>query len=334
MLEMTDEIIEVQEKAKLDDEKKWCVYCHTSPSGKKYIGITSIKPERRFNHGNGYLRKSKDGKYFQPAIAHAILKYPDFDNDWQHEILYKELTQDEAENKEKQLIIEYKTKDPKYGYNISSGGGAMVGEENPMYGKSLRDFISDEEYNQWKINISTGVSKFYAEHPEECQKRSDRTKLLWKNTEFREAFARKMSGENNPNYGSCKFVGENHPMWGKHHSEESKKKNRDAHLGKQVGINNPTSKSIYSKELDRMFWGAKQANDEFGISVAHISSCCRGKRKHAGRHPVTGELLKWNYIFDQKQTDGAIINGAITLGYITENQAKEYLDNLKQKEIE
>ena len=37
---MTEKIIDVQNETKIDDEKKWCVYMHTSPSGKKYIGIT------------------------------------------------------------------------------------------------------------------------------------------------------------------------------------------------------------------------------------------------------------------------------------------------------
>lgn len=329
MLEMTDEIvIEEQPNTKIDDEKKWCVYCHTSPSGKKYIGITSIKPERRFNHGNGYLKKNKNGKYFQPAMAHAIVKYPDFDNDWKHEILYDRLTQVDAESKEKQLIAEYKTKDPKYGYNISPGGNAMAGEDNPMYGKSLKDFISEEEYSQWKVNISSGVSKFYAEHPEECKKRSDRTKALWDNKEFREMFTIKMSGENNPNYGSHKFAGENHPMWGKHQSEESKRKNREAHIGKQIGLNNPSTKPIYCQELNRIFWGAKQIQDEFGINVSHVSDCCKGKRKHAGVDPITHEKLSWLFCKDYTYKNGESVIGAISLGYITQEDFDYYLNSL------
>lgn len=331
MAEIVDEIIEVQEDT-TDDKRKWCVYCHTSPSGKRYIGITGVQPKRRFDHGNGYLKTNKDGKYAQPAMANAILKYPDFDNEWKHDILYDELTEAEAKKKEKQLIEEYQTTNPKFGYNISPGGDAMIGKDNPMYGKSLKDFLSKEEYEQWKRNISVGVSKFYAKHPEECKKRSDRTKLLWQDENFRQTFIQKISGENNPNYGGRLFSGETHPMWGRHHSEESKKKNRDAHIGKNTGIDNPTSKPVYSQKLDRIFWGATQVNDELGISVSHISSCCRRKRKHAGLHPVTGELLDWSYIYNQEQNDGTVINGAIALGYVTEDQVNEYVNNLNQKE--
>ena len=105
MTEIVNDIIEVQEDA-IDDERKWCVYCHTSPSGKRYIGITGVQPKRRFDHGNGYLKTNKDGKYAQPAIANAILKYPDFDNEWKHDILYDELTEAEAKKKEIITILQ------------------------------------------------------------------------------------------------------------------------------------------------------------------------------------------------------------------------------------
>lgn len=35
----------------------YCVYKHTSPSGKVYIGITNQKPTRRWREGEGYRPK-------------------------------------------------------------------------------------------------------------------------------------------------------------------------------------------------------------------------------------------------------------------------------------
>ena len=92
--------------------KRYCVYCHTSPSGKRYIGITCQRPTRRWNGGNGYRQN--------PYFYNAILKYG-----WaniRHEILYKGLSRDEACEKEIKLICSYKSNNPKYGYNLSAGG--------------------------------------------------------------------------------------------------------------------------------------------------------------------------------------------------------------------
>jgi hypothetical protein len=40
-----------------NEDKKWCVYVHTNKfNGKKYVGITSTKPEDRWRNGRGYAR--------------------------------------------------------------------------------------------------------------------------------------------------------------------------------------------------------------------------------------------------------------------------------------
>lgn len=90
----------------------YCVYKHTSPSGKVYIGITMKNPLKRWANGLGYCRQS----YF----FNAILKYG-WDN-FTHEILYTGLTKEEACQKEIELIALYRSNQRKYGYNISSGG--------------------------------------------------------------------------------------------------------------------------------------------------------------------------------------------------------------------
>lgn len=89
------------------------VYKHTFPNQKVYIGITKMKPEYRWGHkGNGY--------YQHPFLMNAIQKYG-----WQninHEILFDNLTKQEAEQKEIELIRYYKSNNRKFGYNIANGG--------------------------------------------------------------------------------------------------------------------------------------------------------------------------------------------------------------------
>lgn len=93
-------------------QKSWCVYKHTSPSGKVYIGITSRKAEKRWGHGSNY----RYNRYFYSAIK----KYG-----WEnitHEILFENLDKQSAEQKEVELIALYQSNDKRFGYNLTSGG--------------------------------------------------------------------------------------------------------------------------------------------------------------------------------------------------------------------
>lgn len=100
--------------------------------------------------------------------------------------------------------------------------------------------------------------------------------------------------------------GENNPMYGKRHSEETKEKIRQARIGKspsddtreklsqaRIGSKNPRCTPVYCPELNESFWGAVEAELKYGVNRTKISECINGKRKHAGVHPITGEKLSW-----------------------------------------
>lgn len=73
---------------------KYLIYIHIFPNRKKYIGVTSQKPNQRWRNGKGY--------YGSTRIYNAIQKYG-----WEnieHKILFTGLTKEEAEQKEKELI--------------------------------------------------------------------------------------------------------------------------------------------------------------------------------------------------------------------------------------
>lgn len=89
---------------------EYCVYCHTFPNGKKYIGITKTNVERRWNNGHGYDA--------QPKMQRAIMKYG-----WEnvkHETLAIGLTQEIANQLEQYYIAKYDT--IRNGYNATIGG--------------------------------------------------------------------------------------------------------------------------------------------------------------------------------------------------------------------
>lgn len=97
---------------KILSDKPFCVYIHIFPNKKVYIGISSTNVKKRWDCGRGYKTQS--------YMANAINKYG-----WEnieHKVLYSHLTQEEASQKEIELIKQYKSNNPKFGYNIAKGG--------------------------------------------------------------------------------------------------------------------------------------------------------------------------------------------------------------------
>ena len=149
------------------------VYVHIAPNGKRYYGITKQKVEKRWANGKGY----KKNEHF----TNAINKYG-WDN-FEHIVLFDNLTKEEATLMEKCYIVLYDTF--KNGYNQSLGGEGMnglkhaeewkqeqskkmSGENNPMYGMSGK--------------LSPNYGK---KHSEETRKK----------------ISEAQKGENNPMYG-------------------------------------------------------------------------------------------------------------------------------------
>lgn len=95
----------------------YSVYRHINKiNGKQYIGITKQNPNDRWGqNGRNYKNKC-------PYFWNAIVKYG-WEN-FEHEVIFTDLSKDEACDMEIRLIRENKTQDKKYGYNILSGGTA------------------------------------------------------------------------------------------------------------------------------------------------------------------------------------------------------------------
>ena len=69
--------------------------------------------------------------------------------------------------------------------------------------------------------------------------------------------------------------------------------------GKKKYSKNYNSRKVQCVTTGRKFNTIKEAGEYYLLSNSTISSitqCCRGKIKSAGKHPVTGEKLKWKYL--------------------------------------
>jgi len=97
-----------------EKDKSYCVYKHTNLiNGKVYIGITCQDPKARWSYGHGYCKN----EYFYRSIK----KYG-WNTGFSHEILYEDLTCEEACEKEIELIAYHNSTNPNFGYNHSNGG--------------------------------------------------------------------------------------------------------------------------------------------------------------------------------------------------------------------
>ena len=118
--------------------KKYCVYAHINKINNKiYIGITSQDPNDRWKNGKGY---------FSIHFRTSIEKYG-WDN-FEHVIIKRGISKDEACELEKGLIDLFQANNPKFGYNEAAGGmgGGML---NKHHTEESKKKIS--EYGKHKI---------------------------------------------------------------------------------------------------------------------------------------------------------------------------------------
>lgn len=116
----------------------YCVYKHTTPSGKAYIGITKQAVNKRWKNGAGYELCT--------AFNRAIVKYG-WDN-ITHEILETGLDKATACKMEQDYIALFDSTNPERGYNLTNSGEHY---EMPEY---LRKETAER------------IRRNYAEHPE------------------------------------------------------------------------------------------------------------------------------------------------------------------------
>lgn len=245
------------------NENGYIVYKHTSPSNKVYIGITHLKPEHRWGRdGNGY----KNNKH----LINAIKKYGW--NNFKHEILFDGLTKTEAEQKEMELIVYYKSNQSKYGYNLDNGG-RCVGTRSDQTKKKLSE---------------ANKGKHHSEDTKRKMSQSGRGRIF--SEEHKQKISEALTGIRRPY-----LQGENNPKYGKHLSEETKRKISESKKGKsgtpmseenKIKLIQRSSKAIWQYDTDGNFikeWvSAAEASRQLKIISSDISACCVDKLKTAG----------------------------------------------------
>lgn len=84
-------------------------------------------------------------------------------------------------------------------------------------------------------------------------------------------------------------------------SEEERKilhaKQAESHRrnGKSKGANSLNAKKIICLNTGEIFNCEDEALEKYNLTHGTITTCCRGERKSAGKHPITGERLQWSF---------------------------------------
>lgn len=154
-------------------KNEYCVYKHTTPSGKVYIGITKQSPLKRWKNGLGYEGCT--------AFNRAIKKYG-----WDqisHEVLAENIDKESACKLEQYYISTFDSSNPQNGYNLTLGGEHYTKSEELKKRESeihkqvyidhpeLRDHISEiqrgrKASDSTRAKMSESRKKYIQQHPE------------------------------------------------------------------------------------------------------------------------------------------------------------------------
>lgn len=209
----------------------YTVYQHTNKSnGKVYVGITSRPPKDRWGVGGCKYKSS-------PHFYSAIQKYG-WDN-FEHNILFENLTREQACAKEQELIEHFNSSNREFGYNSTLGG---------------ESFVLNEESKKKKSESMRG-NKNALGHP--C---SEEKKLKISNAQK----GRQLTKEHKDRLSVAAA---------QRHVPCSKKKKEI------LSNSYPYKKKVYCEELDKVFDSVQQCGKALGIPATNISKLCNGRGK-------------------------------------------------------
>lgn len=150
--------------------------------------------------------------------------------------------------------------------------GTSRGESNPMYGKNIKDYMTEEAYLQWKINISNSLKG--KKHTEETKRKiseAHKGKLVLNKT--RQKLSLLNSGEKNPMYGT-------------HHTLESKKLIAKANE-KKVMVKFASNEELFFESRNKC---AEYFKNNYNVSMYTIKKLLKTGEKLNSRYKKFEEL--------------------------------------------
>lgn len=264
------------------------IYCiENNVNGKKYIGQAKDiqkrwklhKAElRRGNHYNEHLQRAWN-MYGPDAFSFYVLEICDVSSLSEREIFFIK-HHGSFEN----------------GYNMTEGGEGTRGcKHTQEYKDKMRSLFKDRVFSEATLRRMSEAKKGKPQTETESRKNgrkivSEKLKGKKFSEEHRRNLSQAMKGRTAWNKGMT-FPPEYSPMYGKHLSEETKKKIGDANRGRKKTEKEleASSKKVVCVETGEIYPSISSAARNNGVSLHAISNVLRGKaRTSAGFH--------WEYL--------------------------------------
>ena len=159
--------------------------------------------------------------------------------------ILEECNDTQLNDRERFYIEKYNTLDRDYGYNLKEGG---------------------QDYNHFtdeiKMKMKEAIKASY-DDPERRKIQKENALKQWANPETKK-----------------KIMGENNGMYGRHHSEESKRKMSEKKKGTISWRRDRTP--VICIELNKVFQDATAAGNEMSLDGSCILKVCKGNRRTCG----------------------------------------------------
>lgn len=219
------------------------IYCiENTINHKKYIGQSVNVYDRWCKHRVKLNQNTHDNDYLQKS-------WNKYGEDTFKFTLLEECSIDDLDEKETYYINLYNTLNRDYGYNLKTGG--------QLGGAIVSDYVRNK--------MSKAIKKSYQNNEYLSEEHRKMALKQWSNPEIK-----------------AKILGENNGMYGKHHSEEARKKISEARKGVS-----PSTKNIIPVlclELNKIFSSATEAAKELNLKSHLILQVCYGNRHTHGNY--------------------------------------------------
>lgn len=277
-------------------------------TGKFYIG-SSNNVKRRWKEHINDLNKNKSHSIY---LQRAWNKYGE--DNFTFEILEECKIENQLE-KEQIYLDKLKPWKRKIGYNIEeyARGGSKCGNKNHFYGKHHSEETKKQLSQKHKGKFLT------YNHKQSLRENSpNKKKIICLTTEIiydsiMDAYRQtNISAQNiirnckgyaisagKDEFGN-KLIWMYYDQYITNDKEVNKRKSLEFINGKEgkIKISKVNSTKIICLTTQETFKRMLDASKKYKVSYSNISNCCRHKQQTAGKHPETGEKLKWMYYED------------------------------------